>query len=232
MAEARCREAWTHTSALMGLFAAVANGLNVAIYLARGKQVEAAFSVFAIIPFGSILKKTGAASAASKLGALALRQAGRGLVAVAKVVRLPALAQAARQLACPILTKITLGKFGSFCFVAGTPVVIGEEWVAVVLPVGDELAHFVPSAPPAENDVAEWDGLCLVLLVGALGLTMGGWLLLIRRRRRAEELAAADEVCLDGEEWLGGTEADADWEAVLVELARGRLVLREDGIGT
>lgn len=113
------------------IIAAVANGMNAAIYLARGKKVEAAFSVFAMIPFGSILKKTGIASAASKLGSLALRQAGRGLVAVAKFVRLPALAQAAEQLKCPILPVITLGRRG--CFVEGALVVVGEEWVAVVL---------------------------------------------------------------------------------------------------
>ncbi len=209
------------------IIGAVANGLNAAIYLARGKKLEASFSVFAMIPFGSILKKTGVASAASKLGALALQQAGRGLVAVAKFVRLPALAQAAKNRKCPILRVITFGKRG--CFEEGTRAVVGEEWVAVVLPVADELAHLVPASFPAEDAAADWDRLCLVLLVGALGLTLGGWLLLERRGRRAAELAGADAVWLDAEDWLGRKETDADWEAMLVELARGRLGLRESG---
>ncbi|MDW8223097.1 MAG: hypothetical protein RMJ82_09130 [Gemmatales bacterium] len=211
------------------IIAAVANGLNAAIYLARGKQGEAALNALSMIPFGSILKKIGAASAASKLGGLALRQAGRGLEAVAKFVRLPALGRAARQLACPVLTKITFGKFGSFCFVEGTPVVVGEEWVALVLTAEEVSAGLGSVVPPAQDDAAEWDGLCLVLLVGVLGLTLGGWLLLERGRRRAEELAAADEVWLDAEDWLGRKEADAGWQAMLAELARLRL--REGGIG-
>jgi len=208
------------------IMGAVANGLNAAIYLARGKYVEAGFSVFAMIPFGSILKKTGVASAASKLGGLALRQAGRGLVAVAKFVPLPALAQGAKRLACPELRFI--GKTG--CFVEGTLVVVGEEWVAVVLPAGEVLADLTPAAPPGEEDAAEWDELSLVLLVGAVGLTLGGWLLL-KRRRSAEELAAAEEVWLDSEDWLGRKDDDADWEAMLAELARGRLDVRESGAG-
>ncbi len=209
------------------IIAAVADGLNAAIYLARGKKAEAAFSVFAMIPFGNILKKTGAASAASNLGGLALRQAGRDLVAVAKFVRLPALAQAAQKLKCPILRVITFGKRG--CFVEGTLVVLGEQWVAVALPLAGELALRVPASSPAEDDAAEWDGLCLVLLVGALGLTQGGRLLLERRRRRAEELAAADKLWLDSEDWL--SRKDADWEAMLTELARRRLGLRQSGAG-
>jgi len=66
--------------------------------------------------------------------------------------------------------------------------------------------------------------------VGAVGLTVAGWLLL-KRRRSAEELADDDEVWLDGEDWLGRKDADADWEAMLAELARGRLGLRESGLG-
>ncbi len=114
---------------------------------------------------------------------------------------------------------------------AGTPVVIGEEWVALVLPAEEVLADLGPAVLPAADDAAEWDRLCLVLVIGTLGLTLGGWLLLERRRRRAEELAAADEVWLDSEDWLGGKKADSDWEAMLAELARGRLGLRESGVG-
>jgi hypothetical protein len=191
------------------IIGAVANGLNAAIYLARGKKLEAALSAFAMIPFGSILKKTGATNAASKLGRLAFQQAGRGLVAVAKFVPLPALGHRAMRWACPVLTKITLGKLGSICFVASTPVVVGEEWVAVIVPVEDELAHLVPVAPSAEEDAADLDRLYLVLLVGSLGLTLGGWLLL-ERRRSAEELAAADEIWLDSEDWLGHQDGDAE----------------------
>ncbi len=68
-----------------------------------------------------------------------------------------------------------------------------------------------------------------MLLVGALGLTQGGRLLLERRRRRAEELAAADKLWLDSEDWL--SRKDADWEAMLTELARRRLGLRQSGAG-
>ena len=64
-----------------------------------------------------------------------------------------------------------------------------------------------------------------------MGLTLGGWLLLERRRRTAEDLTVADEVWLDSEDWLDRKDDDADWEAMLAELARGRLGLRESGLG-
>jgi hypothetical protein len=63
-----------------------------------------------------------------------------------------------------------------------------------------------------------------------VGLTVAGWLLL-KRRRSAEELADDDEVWLDCEEWLGRKDADADWEAMLTELVRGRLGLGENRVG-
>ena len=64
---------------------------------------------------------------------------------------------------------------------------------------------------------------------GAVGLPLAGWLLL-KRRRSAEELATV-EVWLDSEDWLDRNDADADWEAMLAELARGRLGLRECRVG-
>jgi len=131
-------------------------------------------------------------------------------VAVAKFVRLPALAQGVWHPACPVLRFI--GKTG--CFVEGTLVVVGEEWVAVVLPAEEVLADLASTAPAAKDDAADWDQPYLVLLVGTLGLTGAGWLLLKRcQRRSAEDLAAADEVWLDSEDWLDGK--DADWEAML-----------------
>jgi hypothetical protein len=62
-----------------------------------------------------------------------------------------------------------------------------------------------------------------------VGLPLAGWLLL-KRRRSAEELATV-EVWLDSEDWLDRNDADADWEAMLAELARGRLGLRECRVG-
>ncbi|HEX4611864.1 MAG TPA: polymorphic toxin-type HINT domain-containing protein [Urbifossiella sp.] len=100
----------------------VANGVNAAIYAARGKYVQAGFSVFAMIPFGKVASwagKTAAGRAAGGLGKAIFNRAGAATKAVAKFVdRMPVVGAAAKLVPCPLRTMVGLPG----CFAAGTPV--------------------------------------------------------------------------------------------------------------
>jgi len=97
----------------------VADGINAAIYAARGKRWEAGASVFSMIPLGNIAKRVGLTDAASKVARTAFKQLGNGLSAASRFVPIPALGDGARRLVCPALKKVGIR---GFCFVGETEV--------------------------------------------------------------------------------------------------------------
>jgi hypothetical protein len=132
--------------------AAGVGALNFGISLARGKYeswAEALFDgAFAVIPFVSSAAKfvqAGGLTRAKEFAGLLLRKG----------------TQAAQRFACPVLTALTLG-YKRFCFVEGTLVVVGEEWVALVMPAQEALADLPPDTLPPEVLSEDWDSLYLV----------------------------------------------------------------------
>ena len=156
------------------LISGIADGINAAIYAARGKWFDAAASVVAIIPFGTIAKKAGLAEGASRLGKLVFKQVGNGLQAVSKFVKIPPLGPAAKNLAC--FVKRQFGLPG--CFVAGTEVVMGGQPVGSIHETGGHLQF------------SDRNLLVVTLVgVGLVGYVVGRKL----EKRRSEEQAILDE---------------------------------------
>jgi hypothetical protein len=202
--------------------AAVSSGINAAIFAARGKYAEASLSLVAMVPFGTILKKAGAASAVKGVARLASRQVGQGLKQAKFVKVVLKLGSAARTKACPVLRKIGIN-IG--CFVDGTLVVIGEEWVD--LAGAGQASAEQPVVLLHEERFGEWDRVSVVVLAGTLVLTLVGWRVAESKgKRRPIGLQPEDEVWLDWEKWQDqADEGDQDREALIAELTQSRLGL-------
>jgi hypothetical protein len=166
---------------LVPVVGSVASAVDLFINLWRGKYLSAIGSVIGIIP------GLGSLSNGVKLTWLGASVAARIARVTAAISRTAAFLKAGSRAAAVLLAQkaaSVLGKvvgaynflkctiFGA-CFIEGTPVVIGEDWI-------DDLATTVAPIPVDVEE--EWDLEALLAAAAALSLTLEHYRRLLRRK--------------------------------------------------